>query len=362
MKKSLFTVYLLLFSVLMKANVDVYIWMGWNDDCNSEYLHKTFTKFKTHGVKGVCFNAGFDIEHIKLASSVAKDLGLEYHAWIPCMLQGGCPHDWYAVNRLGESADEKPAYVPYYKALDPNKTEVQQYLTDKYSKVANISDVDYIQLDYIRYVDVILARGLWDKYGLVMNEEYAPADYCYCDYCTSDFKQKTGIDIKQIEDPSKCKPWHEYRCNVITSLVGKISEAVHNKGKKISADVFPYPKEYAIPMVRQEWDKWSVDAFFPMNYNDFYLEDAKWVGKITRKEVKLLKDKSPLYSGLFICRDWREKSNIKDPEGWGLSPEELKTAVRGVIKANAQGICLFSASSMTDEHWEALDDVLRNYK
>lgn len=358
MKKIFLTSFLLLFPALLTANADVYIWMGWNDDCDAEYLHKAFSKFKTHGVKGVCFNAGFDTDRIKLAASVAKQSGLEYHAWIPCMLQSDCPHEWYAVNRLGESADEKPAYVPYYKSLDPNNADVQRFLVDKYAEVAKISDVDYIQLDYIRYVDVILAKGLWKKYGLVMNEEYPPADYCYCDYCTSDFKQKTGIDIKSVSDPSKCKAWLAYRCNVVTSLVNMISEAVHREGKKISADVFPYPKDYAIPMVRQEWDKWDVDAFFPMNYNDFYLEPAKWVGKVTRKEVKLLKGKAPLYSGLFVCEDWRNKSNIADPEGWGLSPEELKTAVRGAFKAGASGICLFSASSMTDEHWAALDEVL----
>ncbi|MEZ5000618.1 MAG: hypothetical protein R2744_08770 [Bacteroidales bacterium] len=27
-------------------------------------------------------------------------------------------------------------------------------------------------------------------------------------------------------------------------------------------------------IVRQEWDKWNLDAFYPMNYNDFYLEET----------------------------------------------------------------------------------------
>ena len=48
----------------------------------------------------------------------------------------------------------------------------------------------------------------------------------------------------------------------------------HAKGKKISADVFPGPHSHAVWMVRQEWNKWNIDAFFPMNYNDFYLEKA----------------------------------------------------------------------------------------
>ena len=34
--------------------------------------------------------------------------------------------DWYAINRLGESALEKPAYVEYYKFLCPSKEGTYQ--------------------------------------------------------------------------------------------------------------------------------------------------------------------------------------------------------------------------------------------
>ena len=96
-----------------------------------------------------------------------------------------------------------------------------------YGKVADIPEVDYIHLDYIRYVDVILARGLWEKYGLVMDEEYPTADYCYCDKCVADFKVATGIDIKSVEDPSKCEEWAQFRCDLITKLVNRIAFPVH---------------------------------------------------------------------------------------------------------------------------------------
>ena len=66
----------------------------------------------------------------------------------------------------------------------------------------------------------------------------------------------------------------QFRYNRITSLVNKIAAAVHAKGKKVSAAVFPGPDSYAKKLVRQEWNKWNIDAFFPMNYNDFYLEPA----------------------------------------------------------------------------------------
>ena len=319
-----------------------------------------FALFKQHGVTGVCYNCGWDMEQMAKSSALAHEYGLEYHAWIPTMIDGNQDPSWYTVNRLGESAYDHPAYVPYYKTLDPHNPEVIDYLVKRYSEVAAIPTVDYVQLDYIRYADVILSRGLWDKYGLDMNEEYAPADYCYCDDCVADFKAKTGIDIRAMEDPSKCEEWAEFRCNVVTALVNRIAATVHQQGKKISADVFPGPDSYARWMVRQQWNDWAVDAFFPMNYNDFYLEPASWVGDVTREEVVSVAERGiPVYSGLFICKDWQHKDQIEDPEGHGLLPSEMEEAVLGALDAGAAGICLFSAGSMTPDHWAVLDRLIR---
>ena len=97
--------------------------------------------------------------------------------------------------------------------------------------------------------------------------------------------------------------------------------------------------------------------FFPMNYNDFYLEDAKWVGEITRVEAAgTLK---PVVSGLFICHDWRNKDKVTDPEGSGLTPSELKTAIEGSMSSGAAAICLFTPDRMTPEHWEVFEKVVK---
>ena len=65
------------------------------------------------------------------------------------------------------------------------------------------------------------------------------------------------------------------------------------------------------------------------------------------------------YSGLFICRDWQNKANIKDPEGHGLIPSEIGEAVRGSIEAGAAGVALFIPANMTDEHWLNLIKLFR---
>ena len=336
--------------------IPVYGWTGVNSKMSDDEIRSNFSDMKDHGLDGICVNVGLDKETIARAARIAKELGLEYHAWIPCMPQGGKPHGWYAVNRLGEPADEHPAFVDHYRFLDPRNTEVREWLVSELVAVAEIPEVDYVQLDFIRFPDVILARGLWDKYGLDMTEEYAPADYCYCDDCVAAFKEQSGIDIREVEDPSKVKEWAQFRCDGITELVNQICEAVHARGKKVSADVFPGPASHAEWMVRQQWDKWDIDVVFPMNYNDFYLGDTKWVADVTAEEVASVPGK-PVFSGLFICPDWQNKDKVTDPENSGLLPSEIEAAVEGSVAAGAAGICLFTPERMSDEHWDALAAV-----
>ena len=161
-----------------------------------------------------------------------------------------------------------------------------------------------------------------------------------------------------VEDPSKIKEWAQYRAKLITNLVNQITNNVHAKGKKVSAAVFPGPDSYAVPMVRQQWNDWNIDAVFPMNYNDFYLEGPEWVGEVVAEEVASVKGEKPIYSGLFICRDWENKANIKDPEGHGLLPSEIEEAVQGSMENGAAGIALFTPFSMTEAHWEALNKAI----
>ena len=312
------------------------------------------------------YNGGQDPETYRRVGPIAKAAGLEFHTWIPTMVQApkeGIDSSWYAFNGNRESALEKPAYVDYYKFLCPNKDGVYQFLADMYGAVADVEEVDGIHLDYIRFPDVILARGLWDKYGLVMDREYPQFDYCYCDKCVADFEAKSGINILEVEDPSQVQEWKQFRYDLITSIVNRLVEVAHEKGKKINAAIFPGPNSVAKQIVRQEWDKWNLDAFYPMHYNDFYLESPEWVGEVTKEGVTAIEDRVPLYSGLFICPDPAKKKAEPDPENHGLLPEEIGTAIKASMENGAAGICLFTPRRMTEAHWEAFDKAIRiNYQ
>jgi hypothetical protein len=342
--------------------VDCYAWMSGPGQSTDAEVSDYFAELKERGIKGLMYNGGQDPATYKRIGGIAKAAGLEFHTWIPTMVQRENPalkEEWYAVNGLGESAFDKPAYVDYYKFLCPSREEVYQFLENMYGKIADLPKVDGIHLDYIRFPDVILAEGLWEKYGLVMDREYPQYDYCYCDVCTSGFKEKTGIDIKAVEDPSTVEEWKQYRYDLITNIVNRLAEMVHGKNKEITAAVFPGPNSIAKKIVRQEWDKWNLDSFYPMNYNDFYLKGTPWIGEVCREAVETIDDRVPVYSGLFICPDPEAKAAEPDPENHGLIPEELEAAISESIKNGAAGICLFTPTRMTDKHWEVFDIAIR---
>ena len=345
-----------------EIKVPVYAWLGGPGKATDEEIRDNFTDLKNKGIIGLLYNGGHDPETYKRVGGIAHEVGLEFQTWIPSMIQGEnpkLPPDLYAYNGLGESAWDKPAYAAYYKFLCPSREEVYNFLEELYVQIASLEEVDGIHLDYIRFPDVILARGLWDKYGLVMDREYPQYDYCYCDHCVEEFHEQSGIDIRSVEDPSQVEEWKQYRYDLITGIVNRLSESVHARGKKISAAVFPGPNSVAKKIVRQEWDTWNLDAFFPMNYNDFYLEDTHWIGEVTLEGVTALDHRKPLYSGLFICPNPETKSQQADPENHGLLPEELEDAIRESMENGAEGICLFTPGRMTAAHWEVLKKAIR---
>jgi len=343
------------------TKIPAYAWLGGLNDKPEKEISKTFIKLKRKGIDTLMYNGGQDPADYRRIGKIAKEAGLGFHTWIPTMVQQPRPEldsSLYAINRAGESAYDKPAYVSYYRFLCPSRPEVYQFLEKMYTRIAAVEEVDAIHLDYIRFPDVILARGLWEKYGLVMDKEYPAYDYCYCEKCTAGFKSQTGIDITEVDDPTQLQAWKQYRYDLITSIVNRLADTIHQQGKQINAAVFPGPHSVAKRIVRQEWDKWELDAFFPMHYNDFYLEGTDWIGEMTKEAATSLNDTRPVISGLFICPDPKNKAQEKDPEGHGLLPDELAAAIRTSMENGAAGICLFTPGRMTLAHWRVFKQAI----
>ncbi len=302
-----------------------------------------FAELRAAGIDAVFLQKG-PVELPPLIEAAA-DEGVEIHAWMPTMMQGGMEeehHEWYVVNRNGESAADKPAYVDYYKFMCPSREPVIDYLKKQVSELASLDGLKSVHLDYIRYPDVILPIELWEKYGIVQDKEYPEYDYCYCDVCREKFQEQSGIDPLEIEDPASHTEWLQYRYDTITHVVNTLADAVHAQDTAITAAVFPTP-DIARRLVRQDWVNWNLDGIMPMIYHSFYLEPVEWIEQATREGVEALNGRFPLYAGLFIP---------------ALNPDELAQAVELSSTAGARGVVLFEGKMPTEEHWQRFADAV----
>ena len=98
-------------------------------------------------------------------------------------------------------------------------------------------------------------------------------------------------------------------------------------------------------LVRQSWDEWPLDRFFPMLYQGFYMEDVAWIGNGVREGIAALAERgrTPLCAGLYLP---------------SLDPARLADAVRTARSAGAAGVSLFEMDGLSDEHLAALRTAL----
>ena len=311
-------------------------WVHGGRERSAPEWRAAFARIREAGISSVLVGGG----DTTVLSEAAHGTGLEFHRWTWILNRSGDSWakenhpEWYTVSRNGTSTLEEPPYVGYYQWLCPTREAVREYLRGVVAQIAADPTVDGVHLDYIRHSDVILPVGLWEKYDLVQDREYPEFDFCYCEVCRETFARQTGKDPLELPDPAGDREWREFRWNSVTGLVRDLAESVHAHSKPITAAVFPTPA-LARRLVRQAWDRWPLDAFFPMIYHEFYEEDVSWVASATAAGVTVLPEGTPLYAGLYLP---------------SLVPGELGEAVRFASGAGAAGVSLFEMNGLTDAH------------
>jgi hypothetical protein len=336
--------------VWKEKKVKAWVWMHGNDTLSDSAWVRRFRELSEYGIDGILI--GGSNELLERIIPLASEYEIEVQAW-RWMLNCNDPEvieehpEWYSVSREGYSCLEKQPYVGYYKWLCPSREGVREYVSTRIRETLAIEGLAGFHMDYIRHPDVILPRALWEKYGLYQDHEMPEYDYCYCDVCRSDFKQKHGYDPLELEHPDKDGKWRQFRYDIVSDIVNSLEDEIGGSGKKLSAAVFPSP-EIARTLVRQDWDKWhSLQEVFPMIYHSFYNEDIPWIGETTWAGVYAIDDHMPLYSGLYIP---------------SLTPYELNKAILYAIDAGASGVALFEYGAMSEEHWKVFQKRIKRFK
>ena len=282
---------------LAPRRVKNWVWLRIDKNRSPQEWRERFARMKECGISAALFE-GYDEAVYRLC----RESGLEAHYWRWTLNRSEFLEthpEWYAVNRLGESSHDKPAYVDYYRFLCPSRPEIAATLAESYLADANLPFVDGVHLDYIRCPDVVLPVGLWKNYGIEQTREHPQYDYCYCAHCRETFKKQSGKDPLELEFPMESQMWLNFRYDAIGNVADTIARRMKGKGKFISAAVFPGPS-MARRMVRQDWGRWTLDAFFPMIYNGFYNEGAAWIGRSVKESVDAVDGRAKIYAGLMF--------------------------------------------------------------
>lgn len=302
------------------------------------------------------------IETVKRALPYARKYNIELHAWMWTENRGElnlrkAHPEWYMVNRDGKSVIENKLYGrEHYRFLCPYHPEVTEYLKDRAAELAGIEGLAGVHLDFIRYPDVILPAKLQESRGVVQDKEYAEWDHCYCDLCRSLFKEKTGIDPMEMEDPSQNKEWKQFRYDGIVHVASEVCRAIKEKGKIASAAVFPHP-DTARALVRQDWPRFrNIDYIFPMVYHKFYTDEDSWITEATRagiEELKANNNPAKECTGLFIPH---------------VPADSINYMIDLAVKGGSTGICFFSLEGIKSAedkgipYWKKLGQAIKEFK
>src|SRR5262249_41737548 len=163
---------------------------------------------------------------------------------------------------------------------------------------------------------------------------YPAYDYGYTEYSRRQFKTKHGVDPLELQDPESNTAWFQYRLDSVVDLVNDyLVPAAHAKGTKITAAVFPGPSR-ARTMVRQDWGRFQLDAFFPMLYHTFYEAGPEFVKQYTDEAVRTVK--APVYSGLYIAP---------------LEAVDFTKTIETAFAGGANGVSLFDIGAMNEDRW-----------
>lgn len=316
-------------------------WVHGGRDKSPGEWRRQFGQMREAGFGAVLVSGG---DTLTLADAAHAE-GLAFHRWTWILNRPGDEWamqnhpEWFTVSRNGESTLTQPPYVDYYRWVCPSREPVRAYLREVADRVSAEPAVDGFHLDYIRYCDVILPRGLWAKYDLIQDRELPQFDFCYCDVCREQFHGLTGRDPVELDDPPSDPEWIRFRWDSVTRLVNELSDVVHANGKPISAAVFPTPT-IARTLVRQAWDEWNVDMLFPMLYNEFYEEGVDWIESGVAEGVRALAGSGTrLFAGLYL-------PNTTAPD--------LVDAIRRSMAAGADGFSIFEMDGLTDPHLSAV--------
>ena len=255
---------------------------------------------------------GLSFDYVGTMAEGCRERGLKLHAWFCAFIEGGREPGGVLKARPELAALAEDGRPVGWAC--PSKEEARRYELSVIREFLERYEVDGVHLDYIRYPELHYYRA------------------CACPDC--------GGKLDPLNEE-----WVLRRASNVTGFVEEVRDLAGERGVELSAAVFPhYPA--CVVEVGQDWVSWCelglLDWVAPMTYTNITL-----VAKRLAQEHSALV-KGGLYEGLG------KRSSISN-----LSPEKLAEQAKAVLEAGADGIIVFSHSSLSQRDLEVLSQIFK---
>jgi len=198
-------------------------------------------------------------------------------------------------------------------------------------------DVHGIHLDAIRYIDT--GESLVNP--------------CMCEACSSSYIKEIGKSVIKAEDlkvPGILYKFIDFRRRNIRGLVEEVRKITNSHGIKLSMAARANYFQSAL-VEGQDWVEWARDGLMdficPMNYStDNEIHKTKIQG-----QMKLIGDSVPIYDGIG------RKSSAGE-----ITPKQMIRQAEDALEAGAKGITIFHLNAMTDEDFDVLRELKKQYE
>jgi hypothetical protein len=242
-----------------------------------------------------------------------------------------------AITQHGQKAVEE-----WVEFVCPSRKKYRQAMIEKARRLVRETQMDGISIDFIRHF------VYWEKVYPDRNPASLPVT-CFDSICLHNFQTETALSIPanlvstgekaQWIMETHSEEWIRWHCELITSMVEEIAEAVREENPEILVNIHLVPwteEEFEGGRRRvagQDLEELSkhTDLLSPMTYAHMVKQEPKWIHRITEEMY--------LSTGGKVIPSVQVEKAYLDKE-FGL--EEFRETITEALKPPSGGVILWS--------------------